>query len=333
MRVAALRPGCRGRGLGLCSAWVVAFGSGGRVRIGWPHRRLAFRGWFGPGGWPVLPPRFGLHPLKPWCRWAFASMSLAWHLTLRTENGAPLATTVGELRALARLVLAVGAAYGLFVFRVPDNHLHAGLRCPREQAGRFAQRVASSLAQTGRVLEPARIRAIDSQAHLEHVVDYVLRQDLRHATRLDPLAEASNLPDLLGLRVLGAHTARTLVEVMPRVRRGRLWEHLGGPVDPALHLDLLAEAAAAAVAREAVTGSAVDERAARAAAVAFARGSLGAPATARLLGVSPATGSRALREPVEPALVHAIGLQCALRHRFRLGDAPLGPTEGSGPPR
>jgi hypothetical protein len=54
-----------------------------------------------------------------------------------------------------------------------------------------------------------------------------LTQIKRHGvTHLDPLLEATNLPDLLGLRSVGRYTAANVRRVLPRIQRGQLLEML-----------------------------------------------------------------------------------------------------------
>ncbi len=118
---------------------------------------------------------------------------------------------------------------------------------------------------------PAHYTPIKGQAHLGRAFEYILDQERHHGLNSDPFHEASNLPDLLGLRVLGRHTVASVRRHLPRVRRDHLLQFLP-PVDLERDPDVLAalsvlgDAVGAAVARPSSRGSPPDVIAARAAA-------------------------------------------------------------------
>jgi hypothetical protein len=135
----------------------------------------------------------------------------------------------GRSRASRR---TLGRTAGLLVFRLPDSHLHVVLLCSRERAGRFAHDVEVALRRRLCLpvrFAPAHLVEIKDQAHLENVVDYVLRNQEHHGAAADPLHDASNLPELLGLRVGGGWLIGAVREAVPRLRRRRLLEILGAP--------------------------------------------------------------------------------------------------------
>jgi hypothetical protein len=84
----------------------------------------------------------------------------------------------------------------------------------RVAAGELVRRVQLGLQgvlRPGDGFERARVRPIVDQQHLERTCWYIQRQRDSHGCGHDPFHEASNLPDLLGLRVCGAWTGPRLV--------------------------------------------------------------------------------------------------------------------------
>ena len=265
-------------------------------------------------------------------------MAIAHHIMLRLVDSRVIAPTEPARCVLARSILGVGRDLGLLAFRGSDIHVHVEAVCSRRAAGELARRAELSL---GRRLalpvsfERARIKAVGDQRHLANLFDYLMRQEDRHGTALDPDFTASSLPDLLGMRVLGGYTMDRVCQHLPRVRRPQLLSYLGVcDLDAApLSLDHLADAAAAAFGlldlgsnrREAV-------RARRAAAQAAL--SLGtAEAVAAKLGVKVRAIHRLRTQPVAPAAVAAVKLQLRRRSaRAGLVDtAPAAAAEGCPP--
>lgn len=179
---------------------------------------------------------------------------IGFHVMIRLEDGRPIATVPAARRVVARVVLAQGERRGLVAFGAADDHVHAVLRATRHAAGAFAHYVESSLGwklSLGARFEPVRIRPLHDQRHAYNAFHYVHRQDVRHALSLDDLREATSLPDLLGLRALETSLVARVRAHLPRIRR----EELTGPFpegafeDAApVELEVLAEAAAAALA-------------------------------------------------------------------------------------
>ena len=244
--------------------------------------------------------------------------ALAHHVTCRFNADRVLAPDPATRRIYARAILRIGPDHQLLVFRVVDTHLHAELACDRASAGLFALRLEQSiqgLLRPGVPFAPARIRPIEDQWHLQDTFHYVLRQEKRHGIVADPLFDASNLPDLLGARVVGARGIPLVKALLPRVRQRDLLAHLG-PVElevPEVRLDLLAEAAAAALALPDLSGRRADAVAARRAAVHVAADSQTRRQTAALLGLPVDTVKRLRAQPVDPALLRAVRRQIALR--------------------
>lgn len=244
-------------------------------------------------------------------------MGLGWQVIHALEDRRVLATTPAELRRLARVVVEA-AGDTLLAFRASDNHVHASLLCDRAQAGAYARRVSNTLAVLpyGAGLEPTHIREIRNQGHLAAQFTYVLGNAEHHGATHDPWFEASNLPDLLGMRGLAVRSRAVLRKALPRVGRAELLALLGVEgLEPTFDPALLSEAAAAAVAVPDLVGRTPDVVAARVAAAHLAIAHLGVHDADALLGVPARTGVRLRATPPRPGLVRAIGLQIDLRRR------------------
>ncbi len=276
---------------------------------------------------------------------------IAHHVIVRHASNAVLARDPAERRALARAVLSVGRDADLFAFFSPDGHLHAAVGGDRAAAGRFAQRVILALRAAlplDGAFEPARIKPVDDQAYLRKLVPYVLGQAAHHG--VDPIVglDASNLPDLLGLRPLGAYTIPALRARLPRLTGAELRGWLAvGELTPRLDLAHLATAAAAAAALPDLRARSEEALDAKAAAIAAARsggpaavapgrvavaGDDGGPfagsrAIAAALGLERTTVWRLAGRTVSPALVRAVLLQCDAQARLSRAFAPERPFD------
>ncbi len=244
-------------------------------------------------------------------------MALAYHLMLRLQNGQPIATTPEQRRILVRTVLGCTRDSQLLAFSQADTHLHGADACDRPRAGRLAHDIEISLRYRLRLevpFAPVHITPIEDIRHLYNTFRYILRQPERHGIALDPLREASNLPDLLGLRLLGAGTAANVRRLLPRVTREELLALYQIPAlapadDP---LALLVPATLAAAALPSFSGFGSEVNAARRAAIEVAAGRLPAAALAERLGIARRTLYSCRATPVDPALVLAIRRQIHL---------------------
>ena len=248
---------------------------------------------------------------------------LGFHIEMKLADGRVLVTSIAERRLLARIVLDKGRDCGLLAMRAPDTHLHVVAACTRRVAGVFVSRVRRSLRQ--RLDLPVRFAApyiepIRDQRHLYNASRYVFRQDEHHGVDVDPWAEASNLPDLLGLRQVGVYTVANVSRLLPRIRPEELVRHLGVTLEQlddcatmAGAVDSLAAAAAAAVALPDVGGQAPVAIAARRAAVALVGDCLPTRRIAALLGTTDRAVRRLRSRPADPALVTAVARQLRLR--------------------
>jgi hypothetical protein len=244
-------------------------------------------------------------------------MALAHHLCIRLVNNALIAPTARARRLLARAIFARAHELELLAFSLADNHLHLLVACLRAAAGELARTLELSLGRSLALeagFSPALIKPVEDGWHLDRCFRYVLRQPERHGIGGDPLREASNLPDLLGLRPLGAATAAAVREHLPRIKRADLLALLGvralGPSDGGL--EHLVEAALAASALPSLDGSSREVLAARRAALEVIGCRLPVREAARLLGTGERMLFRLRQRPVDAALVQAIRLQLHL---------------------
>ena len=254
--------------------------------------------------------------------------AIAHHLMLRLADGRVIARDAAARRGLARATLRIAHPLPLLAFRAADTHLHLLVACKRAAAGELARRVEIGLRQRLGLevpFAPAHIEPVAGQRHLRNAFFYVLRQEERHRLGGDPLHDASNLPDLLGLRVTGTWTAAHVRARLPRVTRGRLAALLGAraPDAPIEDWRTLADAAAAAVAMPALEGSTAVVTQARRAAARVAAKHLRATELAAQLGVSARTARRLRTQPPDPRLASAVAGQLGLRQRPLSGGDSL----------
>jgi hypothetical protein len=255
-------------------------------------------------------------------------MAIAQHISLRLVDGRPLATGQVQRRVLARVVLDKLRAAALLAFGLADNHLHLLLACARAPAAQLAKIVELSL---GRRLDlavrfsAAHLVPVEDQRHLDRAFRYVLRQPERHGLEGDRLREATNLPDLLGLRPLGGFTAANVRRYLPRIARNELLGLLGvpeleptdGPVEWAV------DATLAATALPALSGSSREVLAARRAALAVMAPRASSMQVAVSLGVCDRTLRRMRRSEPDATLVAAIRRQLGLRTMLPLAPTPV----------
>ena len=178
---------------------------------------------------------------------------LGFHITMRLRNSALLAVDAAAQRRLAVAVLQAARPFELLCFRAADDHLHLLCASPRAEAGELARRVEIALTLGLRHtsgFQPAHFEPLANSRHLRNTFSYVLRQDQHHGFGHDPFAEASNLPDLLGLRLLGLWTTVPVRRRIPRLVRSDLLALLGTPdlnerpIDPTVLADAICAALA-----------------------------------------------------------------------------------------
>ncbi|MCC6527113.1 MAG: hypothetical protein IT373_30980 [Polyangiaceae bacterium] len=246
-----------------------------------------------------------------------ARSPLGWHIGLRLADDRVLAGTPGERRLLSRAVLRHGERARLVAYRAADTHVHAELLCDHDEVGRFVRSVGRCLAlELGRdaPLRASFVKPLADQRHGQSTLRYILGQEQRHGLDSDPFHEASNLPDLLGLRVVGRSTAQVLAQAFPRIRREELVAALGRVSSPEpLDLHVLADAAAAALALPDLCGHDGEAVAARHAAVHAAGRAILARHIAQVLGTTQRTVERLRTKPCDARLLEAVRGQWRLR--------------------
>jgi len=260
-----------------------------------------------------------------------STTAIAWHVTARLRRNRVITSRDGDPKRLARLVLGKAQRARrdpqIMAFSVPDTHLHLLLGCDRQVAGIFVNHLLGGLVRDLELdngFDRAWFGPVQTQRHLRSALSYVLRQHQRHETRHDPFREASNLPDLLGLRPLGAFTLSAIHRELPRLEPSGFAPFLGA-IRTGSHGKWLREAAAAAstVAVPDLDGRSRETVDARRAAVHWGQEQgLSIDWLASHLSLCPRSVQRLLLKPPDPALTRAIGLQIGLREAHA-GVSPL----------
>jgi len=152
-----------------------------------------------------------------------------WHITIAVTDRHPwFGDQAGLLGAVRALVCAVGK--WALMFCIVDEHIHLVMMCDRERAGRIAQATALAVrpfvGDSG--LEPARIRTVNGNNHLDNLVAYVVRQPAKHGVNGHPaLWGGSCFLDLVGARVIDGFDPKRIAVAYPRYRVGRLSDEVG----------------------------------------------------------------------------------------------------------
>jgi hypothetical protein len=244
-------------------------------------------------------------------------MALGQHIMLRLIDDRVIAVGAAQRRRLARSVLRIGREHGLLGLGAADTHLHLETLGDERNARRCAWRVELSLSRSlglGARFRLHRIKPILSQGHLGNTLHYVIGQDRHHGVAADPFLDATNLPDLVGMRVVGAYTRRNVHNHLPRVSMADLLPLFGVELgDGAIALEDLADAAAGAYGLDCLEGRKADAVAARRAAVHAASEVARAAEIAEALGITRRRVDQLLIEPGAAADVVAVSMQWRLR--------------------
>jgi hypothetical protein len=251
--------------------------------------------------------------------------ALAYHLTMRLSEGWSIARSVATLRLAARLFVRHGVPRGLIAFRIADTHAHVLAAADRRTAGQLALYVESALRQALRLpvpFEPARVRPVTDPRHLSSAFRYVLRQEEHHGTDFDPAHDGSILPDLLGMRFIGAGpVVPRLRALLPRISRAQLLDVVGMDALDAsslpVELALVPDAAAATLGLGSIHGRSAAQHRARLAAVHLIGTQLSAARAGQLLKLSTRSVERLRARSPETAVLEAARLQLHWRSAHR----------------
>jgi len=245
------------------------------------------------------------------------------HLVQQLVDGRVIASSDAERRIVARVIFEISQEKRLLAFGLADTHLHTEYAESWRSCGRLAQRIGTSLSRRLGLEVPfasVHREPIWKQGHLYRTFYYDLRQQDRHGTTNDPFHDASNLPDLLGLRVLGRQVNKTVDDLLPRWNRSELLNILGveALTMPAnVAWELLPAATAAAACLPNLAGQSDGMVEARAAAIHAAHDALDATELGLLLGRSAHRIRELGKRSVDEPLVEAIRLQLVLRQLKR----------------
>jgi len=264
---------------------------------------------------------------------------IAHHVIMRSSDDRTVAVDTRELRRAARSLAERDPELGLVAFGGGGSHFHAIVVGTVEAVAEYARRVAISLnlaLRPGSRFARYTVEPIRTRSHLIHALRYVWRQDDRHGRGIDRFREATNLPDLLGLRFLADFTIPRLRRLLPRWSRADILASLpdGKALDEKRPLRLtdmqdLPDAAAAVFALPSLRGNRPDAAVARAAGVQTALQHLTIGQTARLLGLSERTCRRLATKPVPRKVLAAVEGQLRIRAHARSEPRPL-PEAASG---
>jgi hypothetical protein len=267
---------------------------------------------------------------------------VAQHVTMRLCDSRVIAPLAPARRTAARTLLETGVAHGLLAFHVVDTHAHALLACSRIAAGQFARRAQIALSKRLRLgcpFDPARIRPVNDQWHLQRSILYILNQSQRHGFADDAAHDGSSLPDMLGWRVAEVALATAVRALAPRLLVPAPAER-ATLMAAAVRPDLLADAACGALALADLSGRSASSMAGRRAAahVGVVEG-MSAATIACALALSRRRIAQMLAEPPPPVeLLRATRTQLRFRSLLfepiaagRVADADERPPPADAP--
>lgn len=255
--------------------------------------------------------------------------AIAYHIGLKLVDERVIAPTSRQRRLVARIVLSLGRGFNLLSFGLADNHLHVVAACSRVAAGQLARRIEISIVKALSLpvgFRPAHFEAIKEGRHLYNAFTYNLRQHERHALDWDPLHESTNLPDLLGMRLIGNYTQINMRQLLPRIHRSELLRFLKVPdLEPVEEpVELVRIAALLAAGLPDFSGRSKETRDAKHAAIQVIGTRMTAKELANRLDVGARTVQRQRSISANQDLVDAIRLQlCLINIRMQNGMKPL----------
>jgi hypothetical protein len=144
---------------------------------------------------------------------------------------------------------------------------------------------------------------------------------------LSQFLEATNIPDLLCMRLIGAYTRENLIQALPRLRRETIlaWTGLPDPQPADGPWSALQSATLSAAALTSLSGRTSEVVDARRAMLEIIGPQLKIADQARFLGLAQRTIFDLKNRPFDPGLVRAIRLQLGLRQILGTSAAPPTP--------
>ncbi len=250
-----------------------------------------------------------------WLPFAAVS-SFGFHLILRLGDDRVIAPSRVLRRRWASELCALAREFDVIAWKLADTHLHIVVLGTLTRAEELIRRLriwVSAALRPGVPLEVQRTKPLAGQSHLESAFFYVLRQDDHHGVETDLHQDSSAVLDVLGLRVLSPELAGRVRERLPRLTRPVLLSLLGvAELGEAVHVQVLADAAAAAFGLVDMEGNRPLVVRARRAAVAATR-DLRPSMVADALGLTPQAVCRLRKADVPTSDMRAVRLQMCLR--------------------
>jgi hypothetical protein len=232
-------------------------------------------------------------------------------------------------RQLAKAVLDLSRGYALLAFRLVGAELHVLVACSEQRAERLGCRLSAHFAPPERRGQPPLFGwadAITSREALQDAFYRLMKPALGGSQGHDTEHEASNLPDLVGLRVNGDYTRLNVRSLLPDVHAPELFAFLEMPgISPPERFTIWEElpaAASAAFAISDVHAPQPDARRARTAAVHTARRHLPVARVSQLMRLRRRTVRRRQRTPVDRDALRAVSMPLTLR-RIRRAQEPM----------
>jgi hypothetical protein len=231
-------------------------------------------------------------------------------------------------RQLAKAVLDLSRGYALLAFRLVGAELHVLVACSEQRAERLGCRLCAHFAPPERRGQPtvfAWTEAVTTRQALQDAFYRLMKPALGASQHRDGEHEASNLPDLVGLRVNGDYTRLNVRSLLPDVHAPELFAFLDMPgISPPERFTIweeLPDAAAAAFAISDVHAPQPDARRARTAAVQTACRHLPVARVSQFMRLRRRTVRRLQRTQIDRDALRAVSMQLMLRRIRRTQEA------------
>lgn len=255
-------------------------------------------------------------------------------VTLRFADGRAITVDDPARNELARLVSRLGRDAGLLAWRAEGCLLHMLVDATRYDVGELARAVSTRAQQRfGRSSQgrkatrflPARVQPVEDPREAAELAVVLLAD----GDSEDALHLASNLPDVLGLRLLADYTLPRLC-ALPGFDPARLADSLPEhDEEPRVFVwSTLPQATAAVFGHDGLDERLAWRSEALAAAARVAVPRIGVARTARLLGVGRTSLVRAMDRRLDRSAARAVRLQLAVRTRRAMDEAGITASDG-----